>query len=529
MHIKEKIYYGENINNLPLRVTFYARVSTDSDEQKNSLDNQINYFVNYIKENNNWTYIPGYIDEGISGSSVRGRKQFLKMIEDAKNNCFDLIITKEVSRFSRNLIDSIKYTQLLLEYNVGVFFQTNAINTFDPNSEFILNMMASLAQEEVKRLSQRIKWGHKNAIKRGRILGSSNITGYDKENSILTVNEEEAYKVRKIFTLYATGKYGLNKLGEELYKRGIKNSNNNIYDKETLKRIITNPKYKGYYRGHTTEIINYRTKKRMLIPENEQIIYKAQNIPEIVPIKIWKKANDILKSRSSKKGAKVTSTYPYTNKLICKKHNSPYYRKVIRKNTINYACNHYLRKGLKGCNSSIINEKDLNDIISIILNKIISPYKKQIEENLLNIYNVLSIKKNKLKEMTQKKEKLLELYLSNNISKEEFITKNNLYNEKTTKLKNETQNISKIKEYLNKKLSFEEPSEFINLLVNKIYIELQNNDRNQIKLLIYLNVKSNLSSFIHNSKTKTYYIEFFNKIENINNSSYITNKKNTTY
>ena len=220
MLLKENMYYGENINTLPLRVTFYARVSTDSDEQLNSLDNQINYFENYIKENKNWTYIKGYIDEGISGSTVRGRKEFLRMIEDAKNNSFDLIITKEVSRFSRNLSDSIKYTQLLLEYNVGVFFQTNGINTFDPNSEFILNMMASLAQEEVKRLSQRVKWGHKNAIKRGRILGSNNITGYNKENSTLTVNEEEALKVRKIFTMYATNKYGLNKLGEELYKIG---------------------------------------------------------------------------------------------------------------------------------------------------------------------------------------------------------------------------------------------------------------------------------------------------------------------
>ena len=377
MFIKEKIYYGENINNLPLRVTFYARVSTESNEQKNSLDNQINYFENYIKENKNWTYISGYIDEGISGSTIKGRTQFLRMIEDAKNNYFDLIITKEVSRFSRNLVDSIKYTQLLLEYNVGVFFQTNAINTFDPNSEFILNMMASLAQEEVNRLSQRIKWGHKNAIKRGRILGSNNITGYDKQNSILTINEEEANKVRKIFTLYATGKYGLNKLGEELYKQGIKNGNNNIYDKETLKRIIKNPKYKGYYRGHTTEIINYRNKRRMVIPETEQIVYKDQNIPAIVPLKIWEKANVILNNRSSN-SAKITSTYPYTNKLICKKHNSPYYRKVIRKKTITYACNHYLKIGLNGCDSPIINEKDLDNIISIILNKIISPYKKQI-------------------------------------------------------------------------------------------------------------------------------------------------------
>ena len=505
MLLKGNMYYSENINTLPLRVTFYARVSTDSDEQLNSLDNQINYFENYIKENKNWTYIKGYVDEGISGSTVRGRKEFLRMIEDAKNNYFDLIITKEVSRFSRNLSDSIKYTQLLLEYNVGVFFQTNGINTFDPNSEFILNMMASLAQEEVKRLSQRVKWGHKNAIKRGRILGSNNITGYNKENSTLTVNEEEALKVRKIFTMYATNKYGLNKLGEELYKIGIKNSNNNIYDKETLKRIITNPKYKGYYRAHTTEVINYRNKKRIIIPPEEQIIYKDQNIPQIVSIEIWEKANNILRKRSKNKKVKITSTYPYINKLICKRDNSSYYRKIIRCKTITYACKHYLKNGLKGCNSPIINEKDLNNIISIILNKILNPYIIKIKENLLNIYKDNSQNNKNINEIKIKKEKLLELYLSNNISKEEFIKKNTFYNEKQTNSKE--QSISIIEEYLNKILLFKEPLEFIDLLINKIYIESKNNNRNNINLLIYLNIKTNIFSFKYTSKNKIYNIE----------------------
>lgn len=116
------------------------------------------------------------------------------MIDDAKCCYFDLIVTKEVSRFSRNLSDSIKYTQELLANDVGVYFQSNGINTYDPNSEFILNMMGSVAQEEVKRLSSRVKWGHKEAIKKGRVLGSNSITGYKKDDAKLVIVEEEAKK-----------------------------------------------------------------------------------------------------------------------------------------------------------------------------------------------------------------------------------------------------------------------------------------------------------------------------------------------
>ena len=120
--VREEILKGKNIADLPLRVTFYARVSTESDEQLNSLDNQISFFENFIKSNKNWTYVNGYVDEGISGTSVKNRTNFLKMIKDAKDGYFDLILTKEISRFSRNTVDSIRYTEYLLRNGVVVFF-----------------------------------------------------------------------------------------------------------------------------------------------------------------------------------------------------------------------------------------------------------------------------------------------------------------------------------------------------------------------------------------------------------------------
>ena len=205
--IRSRISMGESIYDLPLKVTFYARVSTDKDVQLNSLDNQIIYFKNFIIENKNWTYVDGYIDEGISGTSVEKREDFLRMIEDSKKGMFDLILTKEISRFSRNTLDSIKYTQELLEHNVGVLFQSDNINTIMPDSELRLTIMASIAQEEVRKLSERVKFGMKRSIEKGKVLGNNAITGYKKEKGKLIIDFKQAEMIKIIFEKYATMGY----------------------------------------------------------------------------------------------------------------------------------------------------------------------------------------------------------------------------------------------------------------------------------------------------------------------------------
>ena len=150
---REELRKGKSIYDMPLRVVYYARVSTDKDDQLNSLENQQNYFEEMIKENRNWISCGGYIDEGISGTAVKNRDQFLKMIESATLGKIDLILTKEISRFSRNTLDSIKYTQELLSNGVGVHFLSDNINTFQPDSELRLTIMSSIAQEDIRKLS----------------------------------------------------------------------------------------------------------------------------------------------------------------------------------------------------------------------------------------------------------------------------------------------------------------------------------------------------------------------------------------
>lgn len=518
--VREAILQGKNITTLPLRVTFYARVSTDSDEQLNSLENQISYFKEYITTNPNWIYVDGYIDEGISGSSVKKRKHFLRMIEDAKSGYFDLIITKEVSRFSRNLSDSIKYTQELMANDVGVYFQSNGINTYDPNSEFILNMMGSVAQEEVKRLSSRVKWGHSEAIKRGRVLGSSSITGYKKDNAKLVIVEEEAKVVRKIFELYATGNYGFCKLAMELHKQGIDNSKGKIYDKDTLKRIIENPKYKGFYSGHTTETIDYRTKKRVYIPKEERIIYKDENIPAIVSEELWNRANEILESRSNVVKNKELSNrrterkYAYSGKIFCSEHNFNFQRSTgsRRSKKPRWACGYYMRYRLEACESPIIAEMDLDNIFSDIMNKIFEN-KDSIINEMMSYYSNLKlsntyqneIKKvnNKIDEIKRKKDKLLELNINGNISNLEFQERNDEFNEEIANLKKKitalekekdlmsisTSNLKNVESAIKKQLDFKTNIQsFVETFVDEIIVSKIDNDRQNIKLDIFLNL-----------------------------------------
>ena len=207
IHAVRQQLHTKSIYDIPLRVTYYARVSSESDEQLNSLENQIRYYEDLIRKNRAWTFVPGYIDEGLSGISTKKRENFNRMVEEAAEDRFDLVITKEISRFARNTLDSIQYTRQLLSYGVGVFFQNDNINTLDEDSELRLSIMSSIAQDELRKLSSRVKFGHQQAIKQNVVLGNSRIFGYRKDQKKLVIDEAEAPMVRELFELYATDQY----------------------------------------------------------------------------------------------------------------------------------------------------------------------------------------------------------------------------------------------------------------------------------------------------------------------------------
>ena len=214
----------KSIYDIPLRVTYYARVSSESDEQLNSLENQIRYYEDLIRKNRAWTFVPGYIDEGLSGISTKKRENFNRMVEEAAEDRFDLVITKEISRFARNTLDSIQYTRQLLSYGVGVFFQNDNINTLDEDSELRLSIMSSIAQDELRKLSSRVKFGHQQAIKQNVVLGNSRIFGYRKDQKRLVIDESEAPMVRELFELYATEQYSMKQIETLFWEKGIATS-----------------------------------------------------------------------------------------------------------------------------------------------------------------------------------------------------------------------------------------------------------------------------------------------------------------
>ena len=443
--MRNELNAGKSIYDLPLRVTFYARVSTGTDEQTHSLKNQINYYSDFINKNTNWTYVNGYIDEALSGTSVAKREAFLKMVDDAKLDKFDFIVTKEISRFSRNTLDSIKYTQELLAVGVGVLFQSDNINTLMPDSELRLTIMSSIAQDEVRKISERVKFGHKRAIENGVVLGNNNIWGYTKDKGKLVIDEEQAELVRKIFHMYATENMGIRTICTWLNEQGYKNSKGNDFSFSTIKGILVNPKYMGYYCGNKTHKYDYKLNDVKYLDESEWVMYKdEENVPPIVSEEIWHKANDILKARSKKQSSEDKTSYQnkytYSGKIICAEHNIPYYRALYRYKSGNkevWQCKEYSAKGKAGCDSPTIYTTELDEIVRDAYHVVVRD-RTSIIHDLVKIYSTIGsdskIKEDMAKtkvqinEILKKKDKLLDLSIKGHVSDEEFAKRNRQFN-----------------------------------------------------------------------------------------------------
>lgn len=354
-------------------MTYYARVSSDSDEQLNSLDNQISYYEDMIRKVPAWTFVRGYIDEGISGISTKRRENFNRMVEDAALDRFDMIITKEISRFARNTLDSIQFTRQLLSDGVGVFFQNDGINTFDEDSELRLSIMSSLAQEELRKLSSRVRFGQQQAIKHNVVLGNNRIFGYQKDNKRLVIDEEEAEMVRELFELYATDEYSMKQIETLFWEKGYRNHNGNRIAHGTLSNMIANPKYKGYYVGNKVKVVDMFTKKQKFLPPDEWVMFKDETgeiVPAIVSEELWDAANVILKRRSedvkSRQGI-CNHQNLLTGKLFCTECGAPYYRresmdKAGNKNS-KWVCSGKIKNGADFCSSFPIYEDEIKPIL----------------------------------------------------------------------------------------------------------------------------------------------------------------------
>ncbi len=518
LKIRNELRSGKTIFDLPLRVTFYARVSTDKDEQINSLENQVQYYTELIQSKGNWTFIPGYIDEGISGTSTKKRDSFNRMIRDAKAGRFDFIITKEISRFSRSTLDSIKYTQELLEHDVGVLFQNDNINTLDSDSEFRLVVMAGVAQDEVRKLSERLKFGFRQAIKNGHVLGNDRLWGYDKKDCVLTINEAEAQIVRRIFDLYANQQMGVRRISQTLYDEGITSRKGGPFNVLTIRHILCNPKYKGWYCANKSQTVDYRSKRKIFLDESEWVMYPDPSIPAIVSEELWDRANALYKRRSRQmkahqSRAEFHNRYPYSGKIVCEEHGTSFHRQVLKsakgKKEVWY-CREYRNQGRAGCIAPQVRTSELNQVMASIFEELLLDRQAVIDAVLETIravpggrdyaQDIRRIEED-LSSIAAKKDRLLEMSIEGVITMAEFKQRNDGFNkqaqgleESLTALRAEmekeqqtTARAEDIRRVLEQELSFQNgiDSALVTTILDKIVVK-KGSTREKLYLDIYL-------------------------------------------
>ena len=459
------------ISDYNLRVVYYARVSTDKYDQLHSLDAQKTYFENLLERNPNWTFIKGYVDEGLTGTKIDKRDSFIEMMRDAKMGKFDLICTKEVSRFARNTLDSLSCTRELLNYGVAVLFENDNLNTIDEDCDFRLTTMASLAQEESRKTSERLKFGFRESVQKGTVLGNDSIWGYRKEKGKLVIVPEEAEMVRKIFDLYANENLGVRAIAKILSDSGLRNTNGNPFSFSTIKGILVNPKYKGFYCGNKTHKVHFLSNEIAYVPQEEWVMYEDhEKVPPIVSAELWDRANKKLKERSAKMISSDKTSYQnkylYSGKIICGEHGVCYHHTIYKYKSGNkelWTCKEY-GNGNK-CRNPHVYTTEIDAVMREVYSQIVCE-KTTIVNELIELYkeggSTKAIAKTKHKiqsdinSILAKKDKLLDLVMDDRLSNEEFEQRNNAFNRQIEEMR---ARLSELEEEERKSLDFKESIE----------------------------------------------------------------------
>lgn len=425
------------------RVAAYCRVSTGEDGQLNSLANQKQFFEQYIKKNPDWHFSGLYIDEGISGTNIQKRTGFKQMIADAKAGYFDLLLTKEISRFARNTLDSIFYTRQLKDFGVGVFFLNDNINTLDPDAELRLTIMSSIAQEESRKISERVCWGQKRQMEKGVVFGNS-VYGYYLHHGSLTPNEAEAKTVRLIFDLYLREGLGSHILARELENKAIPSPSGEArWQNATILKILKNEKYAGTLKQKKYITTDYLThKKKLNRGEEEYIIIEDHHEPIIDKATFILVQQEIERRRKTAVSkSRYSGSYAFSGKIECARCGARFKRRVQNRKGKNpqvvWQCTEASRYGKEkttdrgtksGCNCPTLKEEVLQDCLLRALAEALGPKASLVDELKKAVNQVLAGQADladpgfeaDMARITKRKHKLLNLYLDEAISPLEF-------------------------------------------------------------------------------------------------------------
>lgn len=346
------------------RVAAYARVSTLTDEQYTSYEAQVSYYKKFIQERNDWTYIDVYADEGFSGTSTKKRTQFTQMITNALEGKIDLIITKSISRFARNTLDTISFVRKLKDKGIEVYFEKENLWTLDPKSELILTIMASIAQEESRSISQNVTWGKRVSFQQGKVsFAYKNFLGYKKVDDKLVIDKEQAVIVRLIYQMFLVEGKTASGIANYLKSQHIKTpAGKTNWTKNTVNSILTNEKYKGDALLQKTYTENYLDHK--IVKNDGQIpkYYVENNHPAIIDRDTWDQVQ-IEIERREQIGAQYSSSDVFASKLICEDCGGFYGKKKWHSNSkysrFVYQCNRKFDKGKETCHTPHIMEEDI--------------------------------------------------------------------------------------------------------------------------------------------------------------------------
>ncbi len=444
-----------------LRVAAYCRVSTDREDQANSLASQKAYFSDYIQQHQDWLLVGLYPDEGISGTTTRRREQFNRMIRDAEAGKIDLILTKEVSRFARNTVDTLAYTRRLKALGVGVLFLNDNIDTRDNDGELRLTLMASMAQEESRKTSERVKWGQKRRMEAGVVFGNNCIYGFDLTGGQLTVKEDEAQVIRHIYHKFLHEGKGTHVIARELYEEGVPppKSATGKWSCVMIRRILRNEKYVGDVLQKKFVTVDFLTHKKVENRGQEDQILLRDHHEAIIDRPTWEAVQAELARRAGKQAdnSKYSNRYWCSGKIRCGACGSRFVPRITKRPNGDvykiWGCHSRVHYGnwkqngqgdYVGCNMRMLNDKALTVCVQFVLDQLELDYDALARELAADIQKVLNDSpreedlnrlKNRRADLERRKERVMDAYFGETISKEEMLQMKATYDGELEKLK----------------------------------------------------------------------------------------------
>lgn len=503
-----------------LRVAAYARVSTEKDDQANSLASQKNYFADYIGRQSDMELSNVYFDEGISGTQTKKRSGFNQMIQDALNGNFNLILTKEVSRFARNTVDTLFYTRELKKAGVGVVFTIDHIDTRQSDGELRLTIMASLAQEESRKTSERVKWGQQRRMEQGVVFGRD-LLGYRVKKGMLSINPEEVPVVKAIFHKYTNEGKGVHVIARELIEEGLRPKRISLWSDTVILRILQNEKYVGDLCQKKTFTPDYLTHKKKYNRGEEEKIYIKDHHEAIIDRDLWNRTQAERKRRSLSAAQKSrhSSRYWCSGKICCGECGSRFVSRTKKLKKWTYkawrcyrAANHgILKKDADGkeigCNNNSINEKALLACMKYCVN-LVCQNRKQLREEILSSIQAVcggsateiggdKIRK-KMEAIEEKKRKSFDAMLEGLLTKEDLKKQTEWYDSELSRLQtlleeNEQYNrhyskkdeIAELEKTLDEILSFREDNEMLYREILEKIVVCRDAERGDKRLVVW--------------------------------------------